>query len=903
MRIIQKKISLEEFVSRLPSVVPSYKDNLDGLYYFDDESIKGREYLYTSNYGMVPINLSISGFDDLNFGLAEDCSSGRIYSFNRISHLYHFFKEYYRILNDYGHCNRVYSSATEYYEYESANTAYSHQMPYGNDIVTYMEMDEKFSFHGGKVSLVDVDGVVVSASDVGFYKWLCDNVVPTYKIPMQYRNRWNRNLLYYPDVIKWIAWFKEREAIYGEITYGECIDEKDCCDCKEYFERGGKDICDSMIDWYESIQGNIDDLNDYVESNMDCLLPTFIQPLSIYNSFESIGEFSILSHEYELGVDYRVADGYASANTKSGTTVVKDDRSLILSSGKGFCFDKKLMEKVFNEDDWTSYTELYKEENQEEFSANTAFYAYSNDNKMVVGNSEEEVRSQFYDEFPITFMDSIVIDGKLYEINVGESGETPYDKVYIVYRDKVTRTPYTNINGRTYYAELERNADNPYFYFTVFKDGLKYGRNVNDDHVVEYIDYNGATYVVSNSSVTIDENDYFRISGYTHDNGGDSYYVTDNGTVYYTDNFNIPPTSALVENGVLKVKWDYEPHIYHAYEVTGTTASKLADLRVNKLIVDDVGNEIDGLYDMGTRYNYQPYENEELEPTYQVGNVSSIMPYVNTNTDQNNIGGEDINYFVGDIITEMVFYYKRPDGLVDEDTKVTCSMNGDGDVLVDGVVTSGYTSLSAITKSTALKSSGETYDEDIYCDMTYYKGATLYRKEGKRFTIAYGNVSGYSYGVEYKETVNFVKENAEYYLKKENVDSVPMLKNSVNNHSVSYPVCIYKLRQDVSTIDSELYGTRYDVALASFKSEINLLNSSGETYDAYSSDITTKEEVYPTFMEEYRIGVTSKQNIDSDIYIDRGINSAFEKHIKIGEITSLEALEQYGLNFFKIIEN
>ena len=41
------------------------------------------------------------------------------------------------------------------------------------------------------------------------------------------------------------------------------------------------------------------------------------------------------------------------------------------------------------------------------------------------------------------------------------------------------------------------------------------------------------------------------------------------------------------------------------------------------------------------------------------------------------------------------------------------------------------------------------------------------------------------------------------------------------------------------------------------------------------------------------------QNVDGDIYINRGINAAFEKHLKLGEVTSMEALEQYGNGYFK----
>ena len=59
MRRIQKTFSLEPMTSRMPSVLPAYKDN--ELYYFDDAHLKEREYEFPSNYGMIPLNLRLSG--------------------------------------------------------------------------------------------------------------------------------------------------------------------------------------------------------------------------------------------------------------------------------------------------------------------------------------------------------------------------------------------------------------------------------------------------------------------------------------------------------------------------------------------------------------------------------------------------------------------------------------------------------------------------------------------------------------------------------------------------------------------------------------------------------------------------------------------------------------------------
>jgi hypothetical protein len=61
--------------------------------------------------------------------------------------------------------------------------------------------------------------------------------------------------------------------------------------------------------------------------------------------------------------------------------------------------------------------------------------------------------------------------------------------------------------------------------------------------------------------------------------------------------------------------------------------------------------------------------------------------------------------------------------------------------------------------------------------------------------------------------------------------------------------------------------------------------------------------VFPTFREEYKMGMATMENVDSDIYINRGINAAFERHLKLQEVKTLEALEQFGNSYFKIMEN
>ena len=194
MRKIQKTISLEPMTSRMPSVWPAYMDNK--LYFFDDESLKERGYLYPSNYGMIPLMVSYisASTDDDKVVYSLDCSDDSItISFERLSAWYHFFKEYYHLLNDYGHCNMVYSSAIDYYNHESGDK-YADQMIYGVDKQVYEDLDKTFRERGGEVEVTES-----GANDIGFYKWICDNIVPSYYISNEYVDYWKRKKLYYQD--------------------------------------------------------------------------------------------------------------------------------------------------------------------------------------------------------------------------------------------------------------------------------------------------------------------------------------------------------------------------------------------------------------------------------------------------------------------------------------------------------------------------------------------------------------------------------------------------------------------------------------------------------------------------------------------------------------------------------
>ena len=72
------------------------------------------------------------------------------------------------------------------------------------------------------------------------------------------------------------------------------------------------------------------------------------------------------------------------------------------------------------------------------------------------------------------------------------------------------------------------------------------------------------------------------------------------------------------------------------------------------------------------------------------------------------------------------------------------------------------------------------------------------------------------------------------------------------------------------------------------------IESNGITDNTVVAEPITKEEVL--------FGVVSSPEIQSQIFIDRGKNSAFEGIQRLGEVDNIGDLVSYGYGFFKIKE-
>lgn len=54
--------------------------------------------------------------------------------------------------------------------------------------------------------------------------------------------------------------------------------------------------------------------------------------------------------------------------------------------------------------------------------------------------------------------------------------------------------------------------------------------------------------------------------------------------------------------------------------------------------------------------------------------------------------------------------------------------------------------------------------------------------------------------------------------------------------------------------------------------------------------------------EEYLFGIISPPEVQNDVFIERGIVSVLDRHLKLSEITNLNSLEEYGNGFYKLIK-
>lgn len=100
--------------------------------------------------------------------------------------------------------------------------------------------------------------------------------------------------------------------------------------------------------------------------------------------------------------------------------------------------------------------------------------------------------------------------------------------------------------------------------------------------------------------------------------------------------------------------------------------------------------------------------------------------------------------------------------------------------------------------------------------------------------------------------------------------------------------CAFSTLNSLSETEKRIYDKNVSIANIQSKFEYTREN----TVEVYNADV---------FKEDYLMGVHFKPMVENNVNIKRGNNSAFERHIRLGEVKTLEDMENYmNSSFFNI---
>lgn len=294
-------------------------------------------------------------------------------------------------------------------------------------------------------------------------------------------------------------------------------------------------------------------------------------------------------------------------------------------------------------------------------------------------------------------------------------------------------------------------------------------------------------------------------------------------------------------------------------EVHGVTESKLSSLKTYGSSFDDMGNELPGMLQKSGDMYIQPTEGSYLDLLYKVGNTSELTPFYDVN--------DNLQYYFGNKIEKISLYYVDYYGKkIEEVPDINVSKDDNIKERIDKCKENINKFKTKYKNSNYIIDNHYSIQDDVRCEITYVMGAIL--DENK-------NIKRDCSGVVYTEEVILKDKTCEYML------------DEVSSFIVHY----YEFE----------YNVEYD-KLKEYSNAIVKTNKSKFHYEI-KNDTTDDLISAPILREEYKFGSSSLENIESDIYIDRGFSASFEQHLKLLDVNSMQALENYGNGFFNIIES
>lgn len=302
------------------------------------------------------------------------------------------------------------------------------------------------------------------------------------------------------------------------------------------------------------------------------------------------------------------------------------------------------------------------------------------------------------------------------------------------------------------------------------------------------------------------------------------------------------------------------------------TESKLKNFLDRKRTYDVLGNDMNGVY-IETDNKAQPNEDGEyLDLPYHIYNISDVEQ-----TDEIYMFDNEKKYkLFGNILTSIKIYLKSSTNKIIEEYEINENNWSDNQTHIDKIK-----ELYNIANELPSYSSTTLCDGNVYAEFKYIMGTTIMLSGTTDECHYIWDETNHPYeGVFYTDIKIINRESIIFNTSK----------------SSSYVVYYWKLEPyTTKTVLNTTLNTaiEYDIAECYYY----LYNQENE-----SSDNLPMMQV-PTTRLEYKLGTSSRQRVESDVFVTRGVSSAFEKYLALGTIQTFEALENYQNSSFNIINS
>lgn len=847
----------------------------------------------------------------------------KILTYTTLNKWYTFFKEYYEKI-------KPFNRAIDYYNnrYENKNDENEKK---------FTDLDSLFDSRGGEYMFDWLNGYCFPNDGIGYLLKSYSNTSRTFTAFTEYADYFSTNdlLILYNKTAS-----KKYELKIDNFTKTSDNGGKIIC---SLVIKEGEEVEDIVLSTGDEIELYSDEFEYSTNS------ASYVIPILFTNSIDDLGEMAIFSSKWKDGVDYsdtldkldtdNVSD---RATPYSGSTVIyqpyyKDNDGDVITIQEAYVLSgitnkgyeqNDYYENVFVENQWANYTDYMIDSGNSEFTSysgsifdtrdhfkEVTTYAFSPVNGNVIYNPQsgtcENDLTGYSESEIISYIDKrfVVINDELVDVINGYYVVPNYDsscladlalktgKAIPVIKDGPLK--YAELNGKKFYASTKNSKSYIYFLESLCCDDE--GSEVKTANE-GYIIYDNNLFLVNNNNVRIGDDDYEVWCGYFIYNGT-TYFINCNSQVLIdNDTKRRLGWSTVTVNNDKTVTICHKLDVKQANRVTGYTESKLELLRRRKINTDELGHELPGFIDFdfsneltgvssnlsydiivgedcdgnitaqfkssdklkgyGTMYN-TAYDRCILDLLYVPGQFSDLE-YQKTVTNN----GEDVVLFNGNYLESIEFYHlndwgeKIDIGETDTDSRPILKEYFNG---------------------------GSKYDPNkpVYCDITYYIGATIEDNgNGYKFTEKRHK------GVKYIDTFTVNK----------------LIGNFFMSDNTTFPFFYYELKPNISAEylddfkDVKLINQSYfEMVIMTF----GLSEGTRTSGDTFNEDYWVKNNgmiTTPVFRNEYNLFSSTPQKEDDNIYIDRGISAAFESHLKLLETHTLESLENYSNGYFKINE-